>query len=96
MIKNFIVGHRPSTGLTMVTASFPFAVYLFCFVFFLLLLLFFQKITKQKHQVSHFYLFFCQKKWNLGRNLYIFIHPLISSKSNELPQFGPPLKQMNG
>ena len=64
---------------------------LFCF----LLLLFFQKITKQKHKVSHFYLFFV-KKWNLGRNLYIFIHPLISSKSNELPQFGPPLKQMNG
>ena len=30
---------------------------LFCF----LLLLFFQKITKQKHKVSHFYLFFVKK-----------------------------------
>ena len=88
MIKNFIVGHRPFTVFT-VTASFPFAVYLFWFFFF-------QRITKTKTQSESFLSIFCQKKWNLVRNLYIFIHPLISSKSNELPQFGPPLKQMNG
>ena len=82
MIKKFIVGHRPFTVFT-VTASFPFAVYLFVYI---------QRITKQKHKVSHFYLFF----QNFGRNLYIFIHPLINSKSNELPQSGPPVKQMNG
>ena len=91
MIKKFIVGHRPFTVFT-VTASFPFVVYLFCFVF----VLFFFFKEKQKHKVSHFYLFFVKTKWNLGRNLYIFIHSLINSKSNELPQFGPPLKQMNG
>ena len=82
MIKKFIVGHRPFTVFT-VTASFPFAVYLFVYI---------QRITKQKHKVSHFYLFF----QNLGRNLYIFIHSLINSKSNELPQSRPPVKQMNG
>ena len=92
MIKKCIVGHRPFTVFT-VTASFPFAVYLFCFVF---VLFFFKEKQKQKHKVSHFYLFFVKTKWNLGRNLYIFIHSLINSKSNELPQFGPPLKQMNG
>ena len=87
MIKKFIVGHRPFTAFT-VTASFPFAVYLFVYI---------QRITKEKHKVSHFYLFFPKKKkWNLGRNLYIFIHSLINSKSRELPQSGPPVKQMNG
>ena len=40
---------------------------------------------KQKHKVSHFYCYFCQN-WNLGRILFIFIHSLINSKSNELPQ----------
>ena len=67
-----------------------FVLFCFCFVCF------FKEKQKQKHKVSHFYLFFVKTKWNLGRNLYIFIHSLINSKSNELPQFGPPLKQMNG
>ena len=51
MIKKFIVGHRPFTVFT-VTASFPFAVYLFVYI---------QRITKQKHKVSHFYLLFVKK-----------------------------------
>ena len=89
MIKNFLVGNRPFTVFP-VSASFPFPVYLFCFVF-----VFFLRI-KTKTQSESFLSINCQKKWNLGRNLYIFIHSLINSKSNELPQFGPPLKQMNG
>ena len=89
MIKNFIVGHRPFTVFP-VTASFPFPVYLFCFV-----LVFFQRI-KTKTQSESFLSIYCQKIWNLGLNLYIFIHSFINSKSNELPQSGPPLKQMNG
>ena len=37
--------------------------------------------------MSHFYFHFCQKKWNLGRILFIFIHSLINSLSNnKLPQ----------
>ena len=57
----------------------------------------YSKNNKTKTQGESFLsIFFKKRKWNLGRNLYIFIHPLVSSKSNELPQFGPPLKQMNG
>ena len=41
--------------------------------------------TKHKHKVSQFYSMFV-KKWNLGRILFIFIHSLTNSKSNELPQ----------
>ena len=56
----------------------------------------YSKNNKTKTQSESLLSIFCPKKWNLGRNLYIFIHSLINSKSNELPQSGPPLKQMNG
>ena len=49
---------------------------------------------KQKHKISHFYFYFCHK-WNLGLILFIFIHSLINSKSNELSptdtEFWPPV-----
>ena len=54
------------------------------------------KNNKTKTQGESFLSIFSKKrKWNLGRNLYIFIHSLTNSKSNELPQSGPPVKQMN-
>ena len=57
MIKNFIVGHRPFTVFT-VTASFPFAVYLFCFFFVVV----FSKNNKTKTQSESFLSIFKKKK----------------------------------
>ena len=59
MIKNFNVGHRPFTVFT-VTASFPFAVYLFCFVLFFVVVVF-SKNNKTKTQSASFLSIFCQK-----------------------------------
>ena len=56
----------------------------------------YSKNNKTKTQGEPFLSIFSKKKLNLGRNLYIFIHSLINSKSNELPQSGSPVKQMNG
>ena len=42
--------------------------------------------NKTKTQDNSFLFLFFVKKWNLGRILFIFLHSLINSKSNELPQ----------
>ena len=41
--------------------------------------------TQTQTQGKSFYFYFYEL-WNLGRILFIFVHPLINSKSNELPQ----------
>ena len=60
MIKNFIVGQRPFTVFT-VTASFPFSVYLLCFVLFCFFVVVFSKNNKTKTQSESFLSIFCQK-----------------------------------
>ena len=42
--------------------------------------------NKTQIQGKSFLFFIFVEKWNLGRILFIFIHSLINSKSNELPQ----------